>query len=209
MGFTRPNRTTKTRADGSREGRAEGGARHDRHPHFHDAGFLAQLVSYLPTACVALDVYRELTLQAKSRPTLQALERVRWPKQLDPLPTNLIERGLIIQEEWLEVGDRPDAHLGEIYTVLAAGHFDIDLIITDDGGGLKLASTEGVRAIRGGELAAEMVVEGALSLEDAWTVYQLTRRKPNRASFERLVRHAAAEAKSSVSTSKSRGEDVG
>lgn len=176
--------------------------------HFHDAGFLAQLVSYLPNAYVAPDVYRELTLQAKSRPGLQALERFRWPKQLDPLPTNLIERGLIIQQAWLEDDDRPDAHLGEIYTVLAAAHFDIDLIITDDGDGLKLASTERVRAIRGGDLAAEMVVEGALGLEEGWTVYQLTRRKPSRENFERLVKYAAAEAKGAVSTPKSRGRAV-
>lgn len=88
--------------------------------HFHDAGLLAQLISYLPNACVSRDVQRELTLQARSRPDLQALEKVRWPKQLDPLPTNLIERGLIIQQEWLEDGARADAHLGEIYTVLAA-----------------------------------------------------------------------------------------
>ena len=75
--------------------------------HFHDAGFLVELISYLPNAYVAQDVYRELTLQARSRPDLQRLERVRWPKQLDPLPTNLIERGLIIQQEWVDNDDRP------------------------------------------------------------------------------------------------------
>jgi hypothetical protein len=165
--------------------------------HFHDSGFLVQLITYLPNAYVAPDVYRELTLQAKSRPQLQNLEKARWPKQLDPLPTQLVERGLVIQQEWLEEGNRPDAHLGEIYTVLAAAHFGIDLIITDDGDGLKLASTEGIRAIRGGELTAEMVVEGALDLEAGWAVYQLTRRKPSRENYERLVRYAGVEAKGS------------
>lgn len=166
--------------------------------HFHDAGFLVQLVTYLPKACVVPDVYRELTLQAQSRPQLQGLQKMRWPVQLGQLPAGLIERGLIIQEEWTEEGDRADAHLGEIYTVISAAHFGVDLVITDDGDGLKLASTERVRAIRGGELAAEMVVEGELTLEEGWLVYQRTRKKPSRENFERLVYYARSEAKGSV-----------
>lgn len=168
--------------------------------HFHDSGFLIHLITYLPNAYVAQDVYRELTLQAQSRPQLQNLEKARWPKQLDQLPTELVARGLAIQEEWLEDSDRIDAHLGEIYTVLAAAHFGIDLIITDDRDGLKLATTERIRAIRGGELAAEMVAEGALELEDGWAVYQLTRLKPSRDNYDRLVRYAHVEAKGSTTS---------
>jgi hypothetical protein len=162
--------------------------------HFHDAGFLVQLMTYLPTAFVVDDVHRELTLQARSRPQLQGLDRARWPKRLGQLPKALIDRGIEIQNEWLEEGDPADAHLGEIYTILAASHFDLDLIITDDGAGLRLASAERVRAIKGGELAAEMVVEGDLDLEDGWAIYQLTRRRPKRENYDRLVQAARAEA---------------
>lgn len=154
---------------------------------FHDAGYPTYLRQYLPQAVVVGDVQRELNGQAQSRPNLQVLIR-RWPALMEPLPPELLARGLDIQELWLEPGDDETAHLGEIYTVLGASHFGVPLVITDDRRGKRLAAEERVPAIDSGELACEMVCQkGLRTVEDAWAIYRKSKKKPNREKFEALL----------------------
>lgn len=161
---------------------------------FHDAGYPTYLRQYLPQAVAVGDVQHELNWQARSRPNLQVLIR-GWPALLEPLPSELVARGLDIQELWLEPDDDQTAHLGEIYTVLGASHFGIPLVITDDRGGRRLAAEERVPVIGSGELACEMVCQKSLrSQEDAWAIYRKSRKNPNREKFEALLARYRADA---------------
>lgn len=179
--------------------------------HFHDGGFVLDLARYLKkSAFVVDDVHRELTYQARSRPVLEGLlAKTRWPQLFDPLPKKVIERGLQIQALWLVEGDPEDAHLGEIFTVLAAVHFKADLLITDDRNGSALAGAELVPSMRAGELISEMVQASVLALEDGWTIYQLTRKAPKRERYDSLISAARAEslALARAGDGRSRGND--
>lgn len=164
--------------------------------HFHDAGLLTQLALYLrENAYAAEDVHRELAYQGRTRPDIARLQnQLGWPKHFGgQLPKETILRGKRIQELLFEDGDPPDAHLGEIYTVLAAKHFDADLVITDDGDGVKLAKSEKVPVIRVGTLVAEMVTARAIDEEAGWSVYKATRKKPKRVAYDALVAEARGE----------------
>jgi hypothetical protein len=160
--------------------------------HYHDAGQVLALAQYLKgNGCAADDVHREIGFQARSRPQLQFIVKAGWPKKLGGLPKPVIDRGFEIQQDWLEDGDRPDAHLGEIFTVLAASHFGADVIVTDDRRGLALASIEGVPGTRAGNLIAEMVKHGIFDDQTGWSIYRLTRKKPKREGYD--AAKAAAE----------------
>lgn len=159
---------------------------------FHDAGYPTQLRQYLPQAVVIGDVQGELNRQARTRSNLTALMRGGWPKLLPALPKDLIERGYAIQELWLDEGDEPTAHLGEIFTVLGAHHFGVPLIITDDGDAKRLAREEefSLPAIDTGELACEMVCQGKLHELHAWAIYRGTKKNPKRDKFDELLERA-------------------
>lgn len=156
---------------------------------FHDAGYPTFLRQYLPEAVVISDVQGELNKQARSRPNLKTLMR-GWPKILPPLPPELTERGLAIQELFLKPGDEVTAHLGEIFTVLGACHFGVPLVITDDSDGRRLAAEEGIPVINSGELACEMVCQGRLREGDAWAIYRKSKKKAKRPKFEALLQQS-------------------
>jgi hypothetical protein len=156
---------------------------------FHDASYPMYLRQYLPQAVVVRDVQEELNKQARSRPNLTAMMKNGWPSLLPPLPAELRARGLLIQELWLEPGDDDTAHLGEIYTVLAAHHFKVPAIITDDGDGKNLASSQefSIPVIDTGELVCEMVCQKKLHREHAWAIYRKANMYPERSEFEALL----------------------
>jgi hypothetical protein len=161
--------------------------------HFHDAGQLTALVVYLrDNAYAAEDVHRELNLQSRIRQEIAKMQnQFGWPKHFGgQLPRPTIHRGLQIQASWLEPGDPPDAHLGEIYTVLAAKHFNADLVITNDRDGFNLARSEEIEVIRAGELIAEMVAEGRIGEQVGWDIYRPTRKKPKRSNYDQLLKDA-------------------
>jgi hypothetical protein len=123
-----------------------------------------------------------------------------WPTLLPSLPPELLERGLSIQELWLEPGDDETKHLGEIYTVLGACHFLLPLVITDDRKGKRLSTEEGVAVIDSGELACEMVCRKQLREQDAWAIYRTSKKdkrkpqqEPKREKFDAILgRYRAA-----------------
>jgi predicted nucleic acid-binding protein len=157
---------------------------------FHDAGYPMQLRQYLPHAVVISDVLGELKRQARSRRNLEVMLRSAWPKLLPALSKDTLQRGLEIQELWLEEGDEEATHLGEIYSVLGAVEFGVPLLCTDDRKGRGLAEEENLPTLTSGELACEMVVQGKLREADAWAIYRRSKKRPKRPKFDALLHTA-------------------
>lgn len=163
---------------------------------FADGGALIQLSGYLgPRAAVALDVDVELRRNAADRfPALKTLGMLGWPQD-EPLalPPDLLADAEALRRLHSPAGAHEDANRGEIATALLAGRIGTCVVIMDDALGKELCRTRGVARLSSAQLAAEMVVAGALDRETGLRVFDAaTPRGVGEREFDGAVAKARA-----------------
>ncbi len=140
---------------------------------FCEAGQLPALARYVGAAGHwVVDVANEVELRGSSprpnirtHPGLQNLRRLGFPadQRGATLAPEIAAEVAVIRNEWAAGGDHPRKHRGEIATVLHAESLDRELVLVDDGDGLRLAGLKGVPALSTTHLVVEMVVAGKLA----------------------------------------------
>lgn len=165
--------------------------------YFHQAGLLAELISYAGGGVAIEAVLTELERQGRSRQDFATiLTRTRWPTRLRYELTQAEQADAFrIQQEWIADDRRrdpafqptKDSHLGEIEMVIAASRSGVAAVILDDRRGRQLAGARGLLATSTGGLAIEMAAVGHLTRDQAFTVYKAAYDDPPRPEFERLV----------------------
>lgn len=159
---------------------------------FCEAQLLPHLAAYLrDNALITPEVVAELRrgARAKAHVGLRYLELARWPAETAALPVRLQSEFLDYSRAARQKDDPPSKHAGEISTVLMATHLGAGVVVIDDLFGKRLARDRGVARLSTAQLAAEMVVETALSADDGFRVFDLsTPASAGREDFERACR---------------------
>ncbi len=147
-------------------------------PHrFCEAQLLPELIRYLGTKAQATpEVIGELERRAQLRTHagLRLLGMAGWPTATDPLPLDLRLEFERLRRAAQQPSDHPNAHIGEISTVLMANHLVADLVVIDDEFGKALAKKKRLPRLSTAQLALEMVAEGALDESQGLTVFNLS-----------------------------------
>ena len=161
---------------------------------FAEGGALIQLAAYLGRrAAVTLDVEVELRRNAAGRfPPLKTLAMLKWPPG-EPLalPSQLLADAEALRGLHSAPGAHEDANRGEIATALLAGRLADAVVIMDDELGKRLCRTRGVPRLSSAQLAAEMVVAGALDDETGLRVFDVaTPHGVGRPDFDKAVERA-------------------
>ena len=96
----------------------------------------------------------------------------KWPKPTKNLPDGLKPEFARLLALKRAVGEHERAHAGEIATVLMAQRRNADLVVIDDNWGSDLAAkVYGLTVMSTARLALEMVVEGALTEDEGFAVF--------------------------------------
>ena len=141
---------------------------------FGSASLLALLGYVGPKAAISREVEKELTLNAHGDfPFLRAVELVRPPVEVidlePPVAEELLDRARAAQKP----GDHQNKHKGEISTVLLAAQLaGTAIVICEDFLGKRLANRKGIPRLSSAQLAAEMVVCGAMAEANGIAVFQ-------------------------------------
>lgn len=170
-------------------------------PHrFCEAQLLPELIRYLgDSAWITPEVVTELRRSARSRryAGLRLLESAGWPKATKVLPQELRKQFRDFRRAAQQPGDPPDKHTGEITTVLMAGHLHADVVVIDDRFGKALAKQKGLQRLSTAQLALEMVLEGNLTEDEGFAVFNCaTDDTVGRSRYEQALREARRRAES-------------
>lgn len=154
---------------------------------FCEANKLPALAKYVGSAGQwVVDVANEIELRGSSplahlrtHPGLQNLHRLGFPadQRGATLSPEIAAGVATIRSAWSVQGDHPRKHRGEIATVLHAQSLGRELVLVDDGDGLRLARLRGVPALSTTNLVAEMVVAGKLAEADGKLIFLSVRRR--------------------------------
>jgi hypothetical protein len=158
---------------------------------FADGGALFQLSAYLgDRAGVALDVDVELKRNAAGRfPALKTLGMLKWPPD-EPLalPPDLLADAEALRGLHSAPGAHENANRGEIATALLAGRIADAVVVMDDALGKQLCRTRSIPRLSSAQLAAEMVVAGALDEDTGLRVFEVaTPPGVGKAEFEQAL----------------------
>lgn len=141
---------------------------------FADGGALIHLSGYLgKRAAIALDVDVQIRRNTAGRfPALKTLGMLKWPSG-EPLalPPELLADAEALRRLHSEPGAHEAANRGEIATALLAGRITGVVVIMDDFLGKQLCRNRGIARLSSAQLAAEMVVAGALDEETGLRVF--------------------------------------
>lgn len=144
---------------------------------FGSAGYLINLVSYVgPKLAIARSVENELERNANDQrfAFLRALQLVQPPIDVIDLTSGRLEAARDQARAKQKPGDHPNTHLGETQTAYLADQLggDVVIVIGEDDLLKKLAKNKlGLARLSTAQLAAEMVVAGALSRVEGEVVY--------------------------------------
>jgi hypothetical protein len=166
-------------------------------PHrFCEAQLLLELITYLrDSAWVTPEVMGELRNSASGNKYvgLRALDLTSWPKVTDVLPPEFRGEYADLKRAAQQPGDPPEAHIGEITTVLMAAHLNADVVVIDDRFGKALVRRKlpAQRRLSTAQLALEMVQAGSLSVDEGFAVFDCTTDETvGRSRYDQALRNA-------------------
>jgi hypothetical protein len=174
---------------------------------FCDAGLLSPLKSYLASrARITREVGRELFVAPLDNVhrDLASLQNPPWPKKTGQVPTPLRPEANRLKDEarlrearakGVDVAEIPAyKHAGEVTTVLMAEHLGANLVIIDDDFGKSLARARKVPRISTAQLILQMVIDGRLSEDQGFAVFDLaTPADVGRSRYDSALREARVE----------------
>jgi hypothetical protein len=162
---------------------------------FGETGCLLDLLTFLGTKVVVTrEVETELLRNARKNEYafLRVLQHVQPPLDVVDLSPKNAEELLDRVRAARKPGDHPDAHKGEISTVLLAAEVADVLVICDDPLGKRLAKKKTIARLSTVQLAAELVAGEELSHEEGLAVFNVSAGGADPKHFESAVRQAGA-----------------
>lgn len=162
---------------------------------FGETGCLLDLLTYLSTkAVVTREVETELLRNARKDEYafLRVLQHVQPPLAVVDLSPISAEELLDRVRAARKPGDHPDAHKGEISTVLLAAEIQDVLVVCDDPLGKRLAKKKTIARLSTVQLAAELVAVGELSHDAGLAVFNVSAGGADPKHFNGAVRLARA-----------------
>lgn len=160
---------------------------------FGEVGYLLELVGYVGAkAAITREVETELLRNARKDDYafLRALQLVQPPIDVIDLSPKSAEELLDRVRAARKPDDHPDAHKGEISTVLLGTELEGTLVICDDPLGKRLAKKKAVARLSTVQLAAEMVGVGKLSHEQGLVVFNVSAGGADPKHFNNAVKQA-------------------